>query len=95
VAEVILGIMALDPESYFNRKPSFQWQEKKTVGDLILLADALDPRSRIVLPEDDEEEVEEEETGPQPLAPGEAINPAATSPVESGSLVDPTAPGSP
>ena len=27
--EVILGIMALDPESYFNLKPGFQWQEQK------------------------------------------------------------------
>ncbi|SFK70945.1 Animal haem peroxidase [Geodermatophilus ruber] len=83
VAEVILGIMALDPESYFNLKPAFQWQEKKTVGDLILLADALDPRSRIVLPDD-----EVEETGPLPLAPDERINPEATSPVGSLSLVE-------
>jgi hypothetical protein len=64
-------------------KPAFQWQERKTVGDLILLADALDPRSRIVLPED-----QVEETGPLPLAPDETINPAATSPVLSLSLVE-------
>jgi hypothetical protein len=83
VAEVILGIMALDPESYFNLKPSFQWQEKKTIGDLILLADALDPRSRIVLPDDDEP------IGAQPLAPDEQINPEATSPVDSLSLIEP------
>jgi hypothetical protein len=87
VAEVILGIMALDPESYFNLKPAFQWQEKKTIGDLILLADALDPRSRIVLPDDDEAE-EETETGPLPLEPDEQINPAATAPVGSLSLVE-------
>jgi hypothetical protein len=83
VAEVILGIMALDPDSYFNRKPAFQWQEQKTVGDLILLADALDPRSRIRLPED-----EVEETGPLPLDPGEGINPEATTPVGSETLVE-------
>ena len=82
VAETILGIMALDPESYFNLKPAFQWQERKTVGDLILLADALDPRSRIVPTED------VEETGPLPLAPDEQINPEATSPVLSLSLVE-------
>jgi hypothetical protein len=83
VAEVILGIMALDPESYFNLKPSFQWQEKKTIGDVILLADALDPRSRIVLPDDEGVE----ETGPLPLVPDEQINPEATSPVGSETLV--------
>jgi hypothetical protein len=83
VAETILGIMALDPESYFNLKPGFQWLEKKTIGDLILLADALDPRSRIVKPED-----EVEETGPLPLAPEEQINPEATSPVGSETLVE-------
>jgi Animal haem peroxidase len=83
VAEVILGIMALDPESYFNLKPAFQWQERKTIGDVILLADALDPRSRIKLPD-----VEVVETGPLPLEPEEEINPEATSPVGSLSLVE-------
>jgi Animal haem peroxidase len=83
VAEVILGIMALDPESYFNLRPGFQWQEKKTVGDLILLADALDPRSRIKLPD-----AEVVETGPLPLEPEEQINPEATSPVGSLTLVE-------
>jgi hypothetical protein len=83
VAEVILGIMALDPESYFNLKPAFQWQERKTIGDVILLADALDPRSRIKLPD-----VEVEETGPLPLEPEEQINPEATSPVGSLSLAE-------
>lgn len=84
VAETILGIMALDPESYFNRQPSFQWQEKKTVGDLILLAGALDPRSRLEGSED-----EGSETGPLPLEPDERINPAATSPVGSDNLLTP------
>jgi hypothetical protein len=84
VAEVILGILALDPDSYFNAKPGFQWKEDKGIGDLILLADALDPRSRIVLPDDDEVE----EIGPQPLEPDEEINPEATSPVGSLSLVE-------
>jgi hypothetical protein len=82
VAETILNILALDKESYFNMKPSFQWQEKKGIGDLILLADALDPRSRIVAPAD-----EVEETGPLPLAPDEGINPDATTPVGSDTLV--------
>ncbi|HEY0126175.1 MAG TPA: peroxidase family protein, partial [Blastococcus sp.] len=83
VAEVILQLLALDPESYFNLKPGFQWKQKLGVGDLILLADALDPRSRIKLPED-----AVEETGPLPLEPDEQINPEATSPVGSLSLVE-------
>ncbi|MGY1594969.1 peroxidase family protein [Geodermatophilus sp. SYSU D00708] len=83
VAEVILGIMALDPESYFNLKPGFQWKQDKQVGDLILLADALDPRSRIVLPDDEVDEI-----GPQPLEPDEQINPEATSPVGSLTLAE-------
>jgi hypothetical protein len=83
VAETILGIMALDPESYFNLKPAFQWQEKKTVGDLILQANALDPRSRIVLPDDEVDEI-----GAQPLEPEEEINPDATTPVGSGTLIE-------
>jgi hypothetical protein len=81
VAEVILQIVALDPESYFNLKPGFQWRQRLGMGDLILLADALDPRSRIVLPD-------VEETGPLPLEPEEQINPEATSPVGSLSLVE-------
>jgi hypothetical protein len=85
VAEVILGIIAFDTTSYFNAKPGFQWRQKLGMGDLILLADALDPRSRIVLPDD--EDGAEEETGPLPLAPDEGINPQATSPVDSLSLV--------
>jgi hypothetical protein len=83
VAEVILQLLALDPESYFNLKPGFQWKQKLGVGDLILLADALDPRSRIVQPE-----AEVEETGPLPLEPEEQINPEATAPVDSFSLIE-------
>jgi Animal haem peroxidase/Fibronectin type III domain len=86
VAEVILGILAADPDSYFNAKPGFQWKEDKGIGDLILMADAIDPRARVPHVEDGEEEEEGEEGGLVPLDPGEEINPEATSPVDSNSL---------
>ena len=41
------------------------------------------------LPEEEEPEDEVEDEGPAPLAPAEQVNPAATSPVESGSLTVP------
>ena len=41
------------------------------------------------LPEEEEPEDEVEDDGPAPLAPAEQVNPAATSPVESGSLTVP------
>jgi hypothetical protein len=116
VAEVILGLMALDKTSYFTANPSFTPGANYKMGDFILAADAIDPRARIVTPEEPEDpnapeepdvpedpeapeepegpeepeapEVEDDE-GPAPLAPAEQINPAATSPVESGSLTAP------
>ncbi|MGK5114905.1 MULTISPECIES: peroxidase family protein [unclassified Geodermatophilus] len=97
VAEVILNMIAMDPESYFTLKPGFQWKQKLGMGDLILLAGALDPRSRIVQPED-------AEVGALPLPADEQINPEATTPVDSATLLEgadqagtgtPTAPGAP
>jgi len=79
VAEVILGILACDPTSYFNANPSFDPGAGYRMGDFLLAADAIDPRARVPKPPDVEE-------GPAPLAPDEVINPAATAPVESGSL---------
>jgi hypothetical protein len=122
VAEVILGLLALDKTSYFNANPSFSPGANYKMGDFILAADAIDPRARIENPEVDDEvedpnapddevedpnevedevedpnevededpnEVEDDDEGPAPLAPAEQINPAATSPVESGSLTVP------
>ena len=116
VAEVILGLMALDKTSYFNANPSFVPGPNYKMGDFILAADAIDPRARIVTPEEPEdpnapgepeapedpnapEEPEEPDapeapgagadTGPAKLPPDELVNPAATAPVESGSLTVP------
>src|SRR4051795_13048750 len=52
VAEVILGILALDPTSYFNANPSFDPGAGYRIGDLILAADAIDPRARVQKPPD-------------------------------------------
>ena len=46
VAEVILGLMALDKTSYFNGNPSFVPGPNYKMGDFILAADAIDPRAR-------------------------------------------------
>jgi hypothetical protein len=52
VAEVILGLLALDKTSYFNANPSFTpGSAGYKVGDLILATDAIDPRA-ISKPED-------------------------------------------
>jgi hypothetical protein len=83
VAEVILGILAADAESYFNLKPGFQWKAAKGMGDLILMADAIDPRARLPRVEDEGPE----DDGPEELEEGEEINPAATAPVGSDDLV--------
>ena len=115
--------MALDKTSYFNANPSFVPGPNYKMGDFILAADAIDPRARIVTPEEPEDpnapeepeapggpergrgargprsEAEEPEapeapgagadTGPAKLPPDELVNPAATAPVESGSLTVP------
>ncbi|MGY1659885.1 heme peroxidase family protein [Geodermatophilus sp. SYSU D00705] len=91
VAEVILGLLACDPTSYFNAKPTYTPSAGPTMGHFILRADAIDPRA-VVPPEVEGEEEEGEEEGehvdegeplePEPLEPGEEINPDATSPVE-------------
>jgi heme peroxidase len=48
VAEVILGLMALDKASYFNANPSFTpGAAGYRMGDMILAADAIDPRARV------------------------------------------------
>ena len=48
VAEVILGLMALDKSSYFNANPSFTpGAAGYRMGDMILAADAIDPRARV------------------------------------------------
>ena len=122
VAEVILGLMALDKTSYFNANPSFVPGPNYKMGDFILAADAIDPRARILTPEEPEDPNAPEEpeapedpnapeepeapeapevpeapeapgagadTGPAKLPPDELVNPAATAPVESGSLTVP------
>jgi len=77
VAEVILGLMALDKTSYFNANPSFAPGANYKMGDFVLAADAIDPRARIETPEEPEdpnapEEPElPEEEGAEDEAPDE------------------------
>jgi hypothetical protein len=92
VAEVILGILAADKSSYFTRQPSFNPGAGFGMGDLILMADALDPRALEnegeeeedpTAPEDEDAEGEE---APHPEeeeaeADGDEIDPEATSPL--------------
>jgi Animal haem peroxidase len=52
VAEVILGLLGLDKTSYFNANPSFTpGSAGYRMGDLILAADALDPRALVKAPD--------------------------------------------
>jgi heme peroxidase len=51
VAEVILGLMALDRTSYFTANPSFVPGPNYKMGDFVLAADAIDPRARVQTPE--------------------------------------------
>lgn len=124
VAEVVLGLMGLDKTSYFTANPSFNPGADYKMGDLILAADAIDPRARVKaadpeVPADpnvpeapDAPEVPDvpdapeapdagapdapgapdaapEVLKPAPLRPGEQIDPAAVSAVDSGSLTTP------
>jgi Animal haem peroxidase len=52
VGEVILNILAMDKSSYFNANPSFSPGANYKVGDMILAADAIDPRARVTKVED-------------------------------------------
>jgi hypothetical protein len=89
VAEVILGVLACDPTSYFNANPSFDPGSNYRVGDLILAADAIDPRARQQKPPDtggpDGPEVPGA-GGADPLPANQEPNPAAVTPVESDSI---------
>ncbi|MHA6791952.1 peroxidase family protein [Pseudonocardia bannensis] len=82
VAEVILGLMALDRTSYFNRNPEFNPGGSFAMGDLILMADAIDERAREVKPEEphpEEPHPEEPEAPeePHPEEPEDEADPAA------------------
>jgi hypothetical protein len=65
VAEVILGLLAADPTSYFNANPSFDPGPGYGMGHFLLWADAIDPRAFDKL--DVEEEVPEEEVPEEEL----------------------------
>jgi Animal haem peroxidase len=82
VGEVILNILALDKSSYFNANPSFTPGPNYRMGDLILAADAIDPRARIKaadpeVPEDPNapEAPEEPELPEDPEAPEDPNEP--------------------
>ena len=87
VAEVLLGLLALDKNSYFNARPGFSPGAGFKMGDLILKAGAFDPRGvpgvlppeEPELPEDPNQPVELE---PVELEPDEVILPEATEPIE-------------
>ena len=94
VAEVVLGLMACDTTSYFTAAPGFDPGPGYGMGSFLLWADAIDPRALEApedepadgevdeLPEDEALHEEEPEVGePELLEPGEAPDPAATSPV--------------
>ncbi|NMI01047.1 peroxidase family protein [Pseudonocardia acidicola] len=74
VAEVILGLMALDRTSYFTVNPSFNPGGSFAMGDLILMADAIDERARTPGPADPGPEAPEL---PHPEEPADQANPAA------------------
>jgi hypothetical protein len=59
VAEVILGLLAADPTSYFNANPAFDPGTGYGMGHFLLWADAIDPRAFEKL--DDAEALPEEE----------------------------------
>ncbi|WP_409329054.1 peroxidase family protein [Trujillonella humicola] len=75
VAEVILGLLACDATSYFTANPGFSpGPAGYAMGDLLLRADAIDPRAfeaeEPELPEEPEDEVPHEEE-PEDEAPHE------------------------
>jgi hypothetical protein len=61
VAEVILGLLAADPTSYFNANPTFDPGPGYGMGHFLLWADAIDPRAFDKAPEEEEEELPEDE----------------------------------
>ncbi|MBJ7450707.1 MAG: hypothetical protein JHC71_01330 [Blastococcus sp.] len=83
VAEVILGLMACDRDSYFTANPSFDPGEGYAMGHFLQWAGAIDPRAfekaEDVEPGGEEIEIGEDEL--EPLEPEEFIDPEATSPV--------------
>src|SRR3712207_4780300 len=66
VAEVILGLLAADPTSYFNANPSFDPGAGYGMGTFLLWADAIDPRAFEKL-DVAEELLEEEQPEPAPV----------------------------
>src|ERR687894_1853788 len=67
VAEVILGLMACDPTSYFTADPGFDPGAGYSMGHFLLWADAIDPRA-FEAPED---ELPEEEPADGEVDEGE------------------------
>jgi hypothetical protein len=61
VAEVILGLLACDPTSYFNANPTYTPSAGPSMGHFLLQADVIDPRAFVPPEEEGAEEGEEEE----------------------------------
>lgn len=81
VAEVIIGLLALDKTCYLNARPGFNPGAGFAMGDLILLAGAFDPRGLEIEDAEADEEPDGEELELEPLDPGEEIDPEATDPL--------------
>jgi hypothetical protein len=80
VAEVILGLMAADPTSYFTTNPAFDPGPGYGMGDFLLWADAIDPRAFEKLDVEEElpdEEPPEEELPHEELPEEEPVAPPA------------------
>ena len=73
VAEVILGLLAADPTSYFNANPTFDPGAGYGMGHFLLWADAIDPRAFEKLDDEElpEDELDDEELPEDELAADE------------------------
>jgi hypothetical protein len=90
VAEVILGILAADRTSYFTANPGFTPGAGYKMGDLILAADAIDPRARVPKVEDPAvPEQDAPDTGVEPADPGTGTGDPGTGTADPGKGADP------
>ncbi|GAA1828852.1 heme peroxidase family protein [Microlunatus capsulatus] len=82
VAEVFLGLLALDPTSYFTLRPRFDPGAGYAFGALVLEADAFDPRGRPQPEPAEEPDLPEDPELPEEGEPLEGLEPVALEPDE-------------
>jgi hypothetical protein len=77
VAEVILGLLALDKTSYFNTNAGFNPGKDFAMGSLIKMAGAFDERALVKAPDPEvpDPELPEAPEAPEPVDPGEVVTP--------------------